>query len=261
MKPDRRPYNRFAALYDLMEADKFSKNMVEYTYRLLNRFRRHPKSILELCCGTGTAATMFASQGFEVTGLDGSPEMIKMARAKAKKMKLPIKFYCQRLPEIKIVKNGTEDYRTFDLVTCFYDSLNYILKKEDIKKCFAAVNNHLNDNGLFIFDMNTRHALNTLWGAKVYAGSHSNMAWIWQSIYYDKPAIADLRTTFFIKKGKYWEMFEEIHSERAYPNSTIKSLLHQTGFEILGFYRCLKFRRPPRKVNRIAVIARKVKDL
>jgi SAM-dependent methyltransferase len=261
MKPDRRPYNRFARLYDLMEADKFSKKMVDYTYRLLGRFRRRPKSILELCCGTGTAAAMFASQGFEVTGLDGSPEMIKAARAKAKKLKLPIKFFYQRLPNFKIIKNKKGDYRSFDLVTCFYDSLNYILKKEDLKKTFAAVNHHLNDDGLFIFDMNTRHALQTLWGDKVYAGSHSGMAWIWQSIYYNKAAIADLRTIFFIKQGKQWDMFDEIHSEKAYPNSTIKSLLNQTGFEILGFYGCFRFRRPPHTSNRIAVVARKVKRL
>ena len=194
-------YTRFAEVYDLMGGDRFSEKMVEYTFGLLKKFKYQPRNILELCCGTGTAAIMFAEQGYEVSGLDGSEYMLTAARYKAKKKKLKIPFYHQKLPNIGISRGKSKELEKFDLVTCFYDSLNYILDETKLAESFKRVNQHLVDDGLFIFDMNTFYALKYLWGAKTYADSLDDIAWIWKTITYEKARQADLRAVFFLKKG------------------------------------------------------------
>jgi SAM-dependent methyltransferase len=254
-----RAYSRFAGLYDIMGGDRFSVKMVNYTFQLLKKFKFQPSRVLDLCCGTGTAATLFAEHGYSVTGLDGSADMLRMARRKVRAKGIKIQFTQQRLPYFAVHRGRGKDLESFDLVTSFYDSLNYLLKEEELKECFATVNRHLKPGGLFIFDMNCRPALKILWGDKVYAGCHGGFAWIWQSLFYEKTHQADMRTTFFTKRGKFWEMFEELHSEKAYPNGTIKRLLAQTGFEVIGFYNCLKFSKPGKKCYRIAIVARKRK--
>lgn len=42
-----------------------------------------PATVADLGCGTGTLAVLLAGSGYEVTGLDSAPEMIRAAKAKA----------------------------------------------------------------------------------------------------------------------------------------------------------------------------------
>jgi SAM-dependent methyltransferase len=52
----------------------------------------------------------------------------------------------------------------FDLVTCTYDSLNYMTSAADLLACFESAAYALAPGGLFIGDMNTRHFLEFEWG-------------------------------------------------------------------------------------------------
>jgi predicted TPR repeat methyltransferase len=47
----------------------------------------------------------------------------------------------------------------FDLVTCWFDSLNYLLEIDDLARTFAGVSRVLDENGVFILDVNTIRAL------------------------------------------------------------------------------------------------------
>jgi len=257
MSSGKRPYSRFAEVYDLMGADYFSVNMVEYTFKLLSKFKHHPETILEMCCGTGTAAMMFAEEGYEVSALDGSKEMLRMARKKAKEHDKKIKFYHQTLPNLEIKKRGGKTNQAYDLITCFYDSLNYLTKKQDLIKCFKRVRNHLNPDGLFIFDMNTYNAFTNVWSANIYSGCLDDIAWIWKARVNEKKRTADLRAIFFLKKGRLWEKFEENHTEKAYACIKIKKMLGLARLEVLGFYRCFTMVKPDLKTTRIAVVARR----
>jgi ubiquinone/menaquinone biosynthesis C-methylase UbiE len=78
-------YKKFAEIYDTMGADRFSANMTEYTFRIFNHFHINVKEGLELCCGTGTAMKLFHENGFKMTGLDGSAEMLRVASKKLRK--------------------------------------------------------------------------------------------------------------------------------------------------------------------------------
>lgn len=58
--------------------------MVDHTFQFMKRFRHRPESVLDLCCGTGSAVCLFAERGLGATGLDRSKEMLKIAHARAK---------------------------------------------------------------------------------------------------------------------------------------------------------------------------------
>ncbi len=139
------PYHRFADVYDRMEADLHSMNMFRYTLEIMQKFDIDPNTGLDLCCGTGTAAKLFNDYGIEMSGLDGSPSMIKIARAKLKGER--VKLYCQMLPKFEILTGARQRTRRlvqFDLITSFYDSLNYLLTKRDLQASFHSVHRHLN---------------------------------------------------------------------------------------------------------------------
>ncbi|MFQ5498966.1 MAG: class I SAM-dependent DNA methyltransferase [Candidatus Zixiibacteriota bacterium] len=246
----------FASVYDKMGADEHSIRMVEYTGRILRRFRIHPATCLDLCCGTGTAIERLLDFGLDMSGLDRSKEMLAIAAKKLRGNKVTL--YRKELPKFRIPLGSRADKCvTFDLITCYYDSLNYLRNLTELKTAFRSVRSHLKPGGWFIFDMNTPEALKILWSGQVYADSREDLAWIWKNEYFPKAKSAFLHTTFFVRKGKLWEKFEEHHYERAYSNALIRKQLLLVGFQVKGFYRCFSFERARAADYRICVVVRR----
>lgn len=256
MKPGR-PFTRFAQVYDLVGGDRHSAKMVEYCFEIFRRFNIRATCALDLCCGTGTAIFLFLGEGLEMSGLDQSASMLAVAAKKLKGRK--VKLYHKSLPNFKIPETrDSRRLRKFDLITCFYDSLNYLKNARELKTAFRSVYNHLHKGGWFIFDMNTLEALKTIWGGQVYADAKDKVAWVWKNTYYEKTMSATCHSTFFVKRGKLWERFDEEHIERAYDNRTVLRLLREVGFQVKGFYRCFSFEKPKKGTYRICCVAKRV---
>ena len=252
-----KPYQKFAHVYDTMGADEHSLKMADYCLKIFRKFKINPIRGLDLCCGTGSAIKKFVEQGIIMSGLDRSSQMLAVASKKVKGHK--VKLYHKELPRFKILSSeSSQKTEHYDLVTCFYDSLNYLTSKTHLKTAFKSVNRHLTKGGWFIFDMNTPAALKILWGGQVFADAQDNLAWIWKNDYDEKKKSAACHTIFFKKtKNNLWERFDEVHVESAYDNETIKNCLLETGFKVKGFYRCFSFERPKAGSYRICVIAQK----
>lgn len=243
-------YERFADVYDKMGSDRFSARMFTYTEQLLGRLGYHPKSVLDLACGTGTAALKWAARDLVTFGIDGSRHMLAVARRKARENKLKINFSHQPLTAFTLSK-------PVDMVTCYFDSLNYLLTESDLAACFRSAAKALYPGGYFIFDMNTIEAMKVIWGAQVYADETPDLAWVWKNCYYPKSKTAEVKATFFVRKGKMWERFDEVHAEKGYSMTEIRRCLNGAGFEVVQVYDCFTFRKPKPDCLRIAFVARK----
>lgn len=249
-------YNKFAQVYDKMGHDAFSIDMVSYTEKLLRRFRFIPGEGLELCCGTGTALRLFAEAGMKMTGLDQSAVMVRRARTKTKG--LNVRIVRQSLPRFFIPDSRNRRRPAqFDLVTCYYDSLNYMKSERELGDTFKSVARHMRPGGHFIFDMNTPRALNLLWDSEVWGDARDDLAWVWRSHYDRNTASSTLMATFFSKQGKLWKRYDEKHVEYGYSNTAIKRLLREAGFTVRGYFKCLTFEPVDKKTYRICAVARK----
>ena len=124
------------------------------TIRLLwswiDRYRPDPRSVLELGCGTGSILAGFTTVP-ELTGLDLSPQMLDVARGKVP---------AARLLEADISKFQLG--QRFDVVVCVFDTVNHLLSPDKWRDLFDRVSEHLVDDGLFIFDVNTIGKLRSL---------------------------------------------------------------------------------------------------
>jgi len=250
------PYSKMALIYDLMHADHHSLNMVEYSLRLIKRFKIEAACCLDLCCGTGSALEQFNKNGFDVAGLDGSAAMLAVAAKKLKNTK--VKLYQKTLPNFRILStNNSTKTEKFDLVTSFYDSLNYLKNETQLKQAFKSVANHLVNGGWFIFDMNTPHALKTIWGGQVYAGAQDDLAWVWKNEYKPNKKLATVHVTCFYKKGNEWKRFDELHTEQAYSNTILKKLLRESGFVVKAVLRCGTFDKADKDTTRVCIVAKK----
>ncbi|MDE6240818.1 MAG: class I SAM-dependent methyltransferase [Anaeroplasmataceae bacterium] len=135
-------YKRFAYYYD----DVYEE--LDYTLWLefIEPYLKSSSSILDLACGSGTLAILLKLKNYSVEGLDLSESIIEIAKEKAKMNHLEIPFFVGDMTNFKLDK-------TYDVITCFFDSVNFLKTKEDIQNLFSSVQKHLNPNGIFIFDI------------------------------------------------------------------------------------------------------------
>ena len=142
-------YKKFAYYYDEVIQETNYDLWVEFVEPYLKK----DDKILDLACGTGTFITMLKLNGFEfVSGLDLSDEIIEIANEKRKINRLNIDFYVEDMMSFKVKEKQ-------DVITCFFDSINFLKDKNEIKKLFNSVYNALKPNGYFIFDIFSKEML------------------------------------------------------------------------------------------------------
>ena len=142
-------YKEFAKIYDkLIYGDVNYENWANYIIKICDEYGVNKDSYLDLACGTGNMTKEIAKYFKHTWAVDLSYDMLTEAEDKLRGCKIKAKFVCQDISDLDLKSK-------FDLVTCILDSTNYILDTEKLKNYFVSVYKHLNDKGIFIFDINS----------------------------------------------------------------------------------------------------------
>lgn len=248
-------YDTYATVYDGSGQVRFALLMAQYIDQLLHKHPITGHQALDLACGTGTLALILADKGWEVLGVDASPAMLAQARAKASQATVSgsVQFVQGDMRDSTPVVSSA----TYSLVTCTYDSLNYLHTEADLAACFASVAYALVPGGLFVGDMNTHRFLAHDWGIYEVQEQHGYIQ-VGQSQFDPVQATSTMRLTGFIGDDEHgYTRFDEVHVERAYPNETVTTLIEQTGLTLEAAYECFTTDPPMDTTQRIAWIARK----
>ena len=108
----------------------------------LDKIKVHKvNSILELASGSGAMASLLKKEGYTIKASDISPAMQKVAKKRFEGEYLLLNMIDFDLPE------------QFDMIICFCDSINYLNGYREMEQMFKTVHDHLNDGGVFLFDM------------------------------------------------------------------------------------------------------------
>ena len=238
-------YNKFAYFYTKGPYTQYSEKMVELLPAVLARFDAQPQAILDIACGEGTFAVAMAKKGFRVMGVDRSPQMLRFARERAERENADVEFLLQDMRSLSF-----ED--RFDLATCWFDSLNYLLELEDLTKTFAGAYRALKKAGLFIFDMNTIYGLAVDWQRDpCYVQQNSPEMFEIQFPSYDfERRIATTRISGFAKEGDRWIRMDEEHKERGYTLEEIRQCSKKAGLQELACWGSLEEMSAPRPNSR-----------
>ena len=220
--PANRPYKSLAAYYDRLFPSARSWGD-EARGAVLGGILPNIRSACDLACGTGTTALELARGGVEVFGVDLSPTMCRVARKKARAAGLDVRILQADMRKFRLP-------RQVDLVTCEFDALNHVPRKEDLHAVARAVASALRPGGYFYFDVNNRLSFEKIWPLTwwievpgligVMRGGHDKLRG-------KAFAIAEL----FVKKGRYWQRFSERVEEVCWTRDEIRAALRQAGFD------------------------------
>ncbi len=226
-------YDDYAAMYDRSGQIRFSVLMDLYLRDVLRVHPVHGRRMLDLGCGTGTLALLMAERGWSVVGLDRSPAMLAEAERK--------RLAPAERPDVSFVRGdlrALQDEAAFDLVTCCYDTLNYLLEPDELAATFAGVYHTLAAGGLFCFDLATDVFLRGYWQG-VDMEQQPGYVQIMQSRYDEASGRSTLVLTGFVAEGRgRFRRFREVHVARAYPPAMVLDLLIQAGFALEAVYDC-----------------------
>src|SRR5262245_12685782 len=151
-------------------------------------------------------------------------------------------------------------HSAFDLVTCTYDSLNYLLSEDDLASCFVGVAAALRPGGVFFADMNTRHFLEHDWGICEVL-ERPGFVQVTQSHFDPSNACSTMVLTGFAGDDERgYQRFDETHIERAYAPEIVSDLFEAAKLKREAAYDCFTFQPAHDRSQRIAWVARKPGD-
>lgn len=212
-------YNHFSEVYDnLIKNDIDYKAISKFIYENINP----GKTYLDLACGTGNLTEYLAPHFNETYGIDLSCDMLSVASSK------------ENLRDVLFINQDISDFnigKSFDLITCSLDSINYLLDKRKVKTLFKNVYNHLSDRGTFVFDINTTYKLSSILGENTFTYEDENVCYIWDNYYEKDKLYMNLR--FFVREGNYYRRFSEEHIERAYTAEFIERSLDDVSLKVI----------------------------
>lgn len=275
-------YQSFAGVYDLFMDNVPYEEWCEYIKSLLLEYGIKDGLVLDLGCGTGKMTRLLSAAGYDMIGVDNSEEMLEIARdaeysdtdgedaADTSEEDGKVMPTDEDKIEQEQIENARknilyllQDMREFELfgtvraVVSICDSMNYILEEDDLREVFRLVNNYLDPEGIFIFDLNTVYKYRDMLGETTISENREEGSFIWDNYYDEEECVNQYDLTLFIREeDDLYRKYEETHFQRAYELDTIKQLLMEAGMEFVAAYDAFT-REPVREDSeRIYVIAR-----
>lgn len=219
-------YTVFAQYYDEYMKHVPYDQWTKFILRQFNKkYKRKPNKVLEMACGTANISSRLVKKGIEVDAADNSQQMLNIASKKP---------FCPNLFNKDITASYQAD--AYELILLIYDSINYILKKEQITILFKNVYNSLKKKGLFIFDLSTQKNCHRNFDGFINLVDHPDSYMVHQSDYFPEESIHNTHLTFFDKKGYLFSRNDEIHKQKIYSNSEILQLIKKSKLKVLGIY-------------------------
>jgi SAM-dependent methyltransferase len=221
-------YEGFAPFYDSFTAASDYDAWTEQVLDLARRLGLSGDRQLDLACGTGKSFLPFLERGFHVAGCDLSQAMLAEAARKA--------------PEAKLVHGDMRDLGRlgrFDLVTCFDDSLNYLLEESELAGAFQSIAANLRPGGLALFDLNTLLAYRTTFALdSVTVRDGTIFAWRGESTSDAAPGChAAAQIEIFVSRARgLYQRVSTRHTQRHFPRQRVTALLAEAGLQCVGVY-------------------------
>lgn len=224
-------YQECAKLYDTPMRDQFSRQCAKLCRKVFQgRSIRPPAAVSDLGCGTGLLCKLLQDDGFTLTGVDLSEQMLDIARGR--------EYNSQ--PEFLLHDIRTFRRReAFQAVLCFGDVLNHLLETSDLEELFTSACFSLSPGGVFIADTTSREAyLSGLWDVEGLVEEREGLD---VSVSGSFDAETNLGTIEVTASGVEGTVTETVW-QRYHPDDLVGRLLKEAGFSTVI---CQKFNPIP----------------
>lgn len=250
-------FQSYGIYYDLFYSDKnYEKecDFIEYIFR--NYHESVPNTILDAGCGTGGHAIPLAKRGYDITGIDISEEMLKIAKENSRKNDVNLTFNVMDLCDLELQKK-------FDACICMFGVISYFTKPQYIMRVLLNINKYLKKDSLLIFDFWYSPAVSTITPSQTKVVEKKDVKIVRHlEPYHDTlQNLCKIKYDFTVKEDKK-TVYEgsEKHKVKHHSQKEIKYYLTKTGFDTMKICPFLELDNEPNKNSwHVIAIAKKSK--
>lgn len=199
--------------------------------------------VVDLGCGTGKLTELLASRGCDMIGIDLSEDMLAIAQQRKIEAGSSTLYTLQDMRDFEL-------YGAAGAMVSAGDSINYLLKEEDLEAMFRCVERGLLPGGVFVFDFKTIHLYRDVIGDSTIAENRDDCAFIWDNYYDPETCINEYDLTIFVskeglevfpddypypyddpwkKEGALFHRFRETHFQRGYEPDQLRHAAESAG--------------------------------
>ncbi|MBE5745403.1 MAG: class I SAM-dependent methyltransferase [Clostridiales bacterium] len=216
-------YTNLAGWFEYLNDDCDYENWSQYLILKLKEFPLQEG--LDVGCGGGWFTRAFQKAGYQMTGMDVSPEMLDVAQRNALQSGIRSEYVLGDIAAKKPQKR-------FDFITAINDCFNYI-PKDKLKKALKNVASALKVGGVFIFDVSTPRKFEKKIANTVSVDDRDDVTYM--SFGKVEQDVATLDVTLFVKgkEGAYTRL-DETHTQYIYTEQELLDALAENGFTVLS---------------------------
>ena len=214
-------YTNLAKWFEYLNDDCDYENWSQY---LISKLKNHALfSGLDVGCGGGWFTRAFQRAGYQMTGMDKSPEMLDYAQEKALESGVRSEYILHDITAKKPQKR-------FDFVSAINDCVNYI-PKDKLNVAFKNVNGALKKGGLFVFDISSKRKFLEKVANTVSVDDRDGVTYLsFNKVEGDETT---MDVTLFAKRADgLYERLDERHLQYIYEEAEIVNALKTCGFSV-----------------------------
>ena len=216
-------YAHLAKWFEYLNDDCDYENWSQYLILKLSAF---PLTTgLDIGCGGGWFTRAFQKHGYQMTGMDISPEMLDFAQEQAFKTGVRSEYILGDISARKLPKR-------FDFATAVNDCVNYI-PKDKLNAAFKNVAAALKKGGVFLFDISSKRKFQEKIANTVSADDREDITYLAFNRVDGDKAVLDV--TLFVKRADgAFERLDETHIQYIYTREEIETALKNNGFSVVS---------------------------
>jgi SAM-dependent methyltransferase len=250
-------FGEYSRYYNLLYKDKDYAGEADYVHGLIAKYHPAAKSILDLGCGTGRHDALLVKNGYTVTGVDQSEEMLAVARAQCSSLSVQPSSLNFVQGDIRTIRLG----KSFDVVISLFHVMSYQVGNKDLQAAFANAREHLKPGGIFIFDCWYGPAVLTdrpVVRVKNLEDEIIAITRIAEPLMHPNENVVDVNYHVFIKEkaGKQVNELQETHRMRYLFKPEIERFLAETGMNIVENIEWMTGKKPGFDTWGVCFIAR-----
>ncbi len=222
-----RLFDRLAAYYDVLHDDVDYPAECALLEAIFSTYLPHPPaSIVDLGCGTGNHALLLARRRYEVTGIDASAAMLRVARAKARGR-----------PNPAFVRADMRRFdlgRRFDAAICMDGAFTHLLTDRDLLAHLRTVRRHLNPRGVYVFEFAQALREETVGPGWIHRTGDPEIVWLYELAFDRRRHLLTSQNRFFaFERGRVARTFVNTYSTRVLSVPVLRRLLERAGMRLV----------------------------
>lgn len=220
-------YQAIAAFYNNNIGDINYDRMANFLHEVFCQYNKTGNTdekpiVLDAGCGTGGCSVKLVSKGYDVIGLDISPEMLQKA------MEQPggenVQWICQDMTDMDL-------FGTVQAVFSMTDSVNHLLEEDELKGFFESASLFTEKGGLLVFDCLTEKYFTEIIDGNVFCQEDEDSCLVWSGevegdlCYYD--------ITCFERDGQHFTRSQDSVTERMWDFREIEQAVKSAGYTVV----------------------------